>query len=61
MLFGTRELDATEHHRGMMWAIALESVVKLVAFGAIGLFALGQLGGIGPAMAAIDGEVVEIL
>ncbi len=39
ILFGTREVDATEHHRGLMLAVALESVVKLVAFVAVGLFA----------------------
>ncbi len=38
VLFGTRSLDATEHHRGMMLAIAFESIVKLVAFLAIGVF-----------------------
>src|SRR5210317_960276 len=38
MVFGTRDLDAGEHHRGLMWAIAFESVVKLLAFIAIGLF-----------------------
>ncbi|MFC5302892.1 sensor histidine kinase [Azospira restricta] len=38
ILFGTRHLDATERHEGMVAAIALESVVKLVAFGAVGLF-----------------------
>ena len=32
MLFGTRHVDNTEHHRGMMMAIAFESVLKLVAF-----------------------------
>ncbi|WP_417360234.1 NahK/ErcS family hybrid sensor histidine kinase/response regulator [Gallaecimonas pentaromativorans] len=30
-LFGTRKLDATEHHPGLMLAMAFESVVKLVA------------------------------
>ncbi|MBK9495847.1 MAG: Sensory/regulatory protein RpfC [Alphaproteobacteria bacterium ADurb.BinA280] len=40
ILFGTRQIDATEHHHGLMLAVALESVVKLVAFVAIGLFAL---------------------
>ncbi len=40
MVFGTRDLDASEHHRGLMWAIAFESVVKLMAFIAIGLFAI---------------------
>ena len=40
MVFGTRNLDASEHHRGLMWAIAFESLVKLLAFIAIGLFAI---------------------
>ncbi len=38
MLFGTRHIDNTEHHRGMMMAIAFESIVKLVAFLVVGLF-----------------------
>jgi Na+/proline symporter/signal transduction histidine kinase len=38
ILFGTRHLDATERHEGMVAAIAFESVVKLVAFVAVGLF-----------------------
>lgn len=36
--FGTRHIDATEHQDGLVLAIALESVVKLVAFLAVGLF-----------------------
>lgn len=40
ILFGTRHLDATEHHRGMVVAIAFESVVKLLAFISVGGFAL---------------------
>lgn len=40
MVFGTRNMDASEHHRGLMWAIAFESLVKLLAFIAIGLFAI---------------------
>ena len=40
MVFGTRNMDASEHHRGLMWAIAFESLVKLLAFVAIGLFAI---------------------
>jgi len=43
ILFGTRAVDATEHHQGLMLAIALESLVKLVAFIAVGAFALGLL------------------
>ena len=38
ILFGTRHLDATERHEGMVAAIAVESVVKLVAFLAVGVF-----------------------
>ena len=38
-LFGTRQVDATEHHHGMMLAIALESLIKLIAMVALGLFA----------------------
>ncbi|HEX7374215.1 MAG TPA: PAS-domain containing protein [Steroidobacteraceae bacterium] len=45
MLFGTRRLDATEHHEGVMLAIAFESVVKLLAFVSVGLFALAHLDG----------------
>jgi PAS domain S-box-containing protein len=45
ILFGTRAIDATEHHHGLMLAIALESLVKLVAFVAIGLYAWRLLDG----------------
>ncbi len=38
ILFGTRHLDASEHHRGMVAAIAFESVVKLATLTAVGLF-----------------------
>src|SRR5690606_34432808 len=38
VLFGTRSLDATEHHRGMVLAVAFESLVKLLAFLAVGAF-----------------------
>ena len=31
ILFGTRNYDATEHHRGVMSAIAFESIIKLLA------------------------------
>jgi Na+/proline symporter/nitrogen-specific signal transduction histidine kinase len=37
MVFGTRHLDATERHEGMVAAIAFESVVKLLAFLAVGI------------------------
>ena len=38
VLFGTRHIDATEHQDGLMLAIATESVIKLVAFLAVGSF-----------------------
>jgi len=48
ILFGTRHLDATERHEGMVAAIAFESVVKLLAFLAVGLFVtFGMYNGFG--------------
>ncbi|MEP7280418.1 MAG: ATP-binding protein [Rubrivivax sp.] len=38
MMFGTRQIDGTERHEGMVAAIAFESVVKLLAFVAVGVF-----------------------
>ncbi len=38
ILFGTRHLEATERHEGLVAAIAFESVVKLLAFIAVGVF-----------------------
>lgn len=38
ILFGTRHIDATEHQDGLMLAVAAESLVKLAAFMAVGLF-----------------------
>ena len=38
VLFGTRQADATEHQHGLMVAVATESIVKLVAFLAVGIF-----------------------
>ena len=38
MVFGTRHLDSTERHEGMVAAIAFESLVKLLAFLAVGVF-----------------------
>ena len=48
ILFGTRSIDATEHHHGMMLAIALESSIKLLAFLALAGYALWH----GPGLAA---------
>jgi len=57
ILFGTRHLDASEHHRGMMLAIATESVVKLVALLAVAMFAMyGVLDG---PRAALESMVID--
>ncbi|RMF04398.1 MAG: hybrid sensor histidine kinase/response regulator, partial [Alphaproteobacteria bacterium] len=51
ILFGTRHTDATEHQEGLMLAIATESVVKIIAFLAVGAFVtFHMLGGLGPLM-----------
>jgi len=50
--FGTRHLDAAEHHQGMVAAIAFESLVKLLAFIAVGVFVTYQMyGGFGDVFA----------
>ncbi len=36
--FGVRKLDSTERHQGMVMILALESVIKLLAFLAVGIF-----------------------
>ncbi|QFU75655.1 hybrid sensor histidine kinase/response regulator [Halioglobus maricola] len=46
ILFGTRRLDGRERHQGMMAAIAVESVVKLVAFVAVAMLAMIYLWGL---------------
>ena len=32
ILFGARTVDASQHHKGLIYAIAFESVIKLIAF-----------------------------
>lgn len=38
VLFGARRLDAAARHEGLVAAIALESIIKIVAFMAVGIF-----------------------
>src|SRR6202451_3523598 len=45
VLFGARRVDATEHHEGLMLAIAFESLLKVMAFVAVGIFAWLELRG----------------
>ena len=52
ILFGTRHIDATEHQDGLMLAVAAESLVKLAAFIAVGIFVVfWMFGGIHEFMA----------
>jgi Na+/proline symporter/nitrogen-specific signal transduction histidine kinase len=52
ILFGTRHLNVAEHHEGMVAAIAFESLVKLLAFLAVGIFVtFGIYGGFGDVFA----------
>ena len=48
ILFGARRPDLTEHNRGLIRAIALESVVKLAALVAVAVFAVVLLLGAPP-------------
>jgi Na+/proline symporter len=60
-LFGTRHLDATERHEGMVAAVAFESVVKLVAFMAVGLFVTyGMFGGLSATFSSALAESPEL-
>ncbi|VDC32003.1 ATP-binding protein [Pseudogemmobacter humi] len=55
ILFGTRNLDAKEQHTGIVTAIAVEAVVKLVALIAVGVFVIwGLSGGVSGIIARID-------
>lgn len=38
VLFGARNLDASERHEGLVAAVALESLIKIIAFIAVGIF-----------------------
>lgn len=59
ILFGTRNLDANERHHGVVTAIALESVVKLFALLAVGIFVVwGIAGGVGPMLDRIDASEI---
>ncbi|MEN5082587.1 PAS domain-containing hybrid sensor histidine kinase/response regulator [Bosea sp. TWI1241] len=50
--FGTRHIDATEHQDGLVLAIAVESLIKLIAFLAIGIFVVyGLFDGAGDLLA----------
>ena len=59
ILFGTRSLNANERHHGVVMAIALEAVVKLLALIAVGIFVVwGISGGISNVMNEIDSSTI---
>jgi signal transduction histidine kinase/Na+/proline symporter len=60
ILFGTRNLDANERHHGVVIAIAVEAVVKLLALLAVGIFVVWGIAG-GPAdiLARIDASPIS--
>lgn len=61
ILFGTRSLDVNARHHGVVIAIAVESVVKLVALLAVGIFVVyGLAGGLRPMLDVIAAsEIAE--
>ncbi|AAV94329.1 sensor histidine kinase [Ruegeria pomeroyi] len=61
ILFGTRNLDANERHHGVVTAVAIEAVVKLVALLAVGVFVVwGIAGGLGDTLARIDASEIGV-
>ncbi len=55
VLFGTRNLSVDDRHPGVVMAVAVEAVVKLVALLAIGIFVVwGLAGGLSETFARID-------
>ena len=55
ILFGTRNLDANERHHGVVMAIALEAIMKVVALIAVGSFVVwGMADGVGDVLARIE-------
>ncbi|WP_424944134.1 ATP-binding protein [Aliiroseovarius crassostreae] len=60
VLFGTRNLDANERHNGVVTAIAVEAIVKLVALLAVGAFVIwGVAGGVGGIAAMISDSKIS--
>lgn len=59
LLFGTRNLNVNERHHGVVIAVAVEAVVKLVALLAVGVFVVwGLAGGVSETMARIDASAI---
>lgn len=64
IIFGTRHIDAAEHHQGMVAAVAFESLVKLLAFLVVGGFVVWGMNGGGAdlfARAAAHPDIARLL
>lgn len=60
IIFGTRNLDVNERHHGVVMAIAVEAVVKLVALLAVGAFVVfGLAGGVGAMLEQIEASPIS--
>jgi len=60
IVFGTRNIDANERHHGVVTAIAVEAIVKLVALIAVGVFVVwGVASGPGDIIARIDPKLLQ--
>ena len=61
IIFGTRNLDVDERHHGIVTAIAVEAVVKLVALLAVGIFVVWSVAG-GPSdiLKVIDSSPIDV-
>ncbi len=60
IIFGTRSIDANERHHGVVTAIAVEAIVKLIALIAVGAFVVwGVASGPGDIVARIDPELLQ--
>ncbi len=59
VVFGTRNLNVNERHHGVVIAVAVEAVVKLVALLAVGIFVVwGIAGGVAETVARIDASPI---
>jgi Na+/proline symporter/signal transduction histidine kinase len=62
IIFGTRAVDANERHEGIVTAIAVEAVVKLVALLAVGIFVVwGVAGGPAEMLARIERSPIQTI
>jgi PAS domain S-box-containing protein len=62
IIFGARRLDSSERHGGLVFAIAFESLIKLIAFLVVGLFVTyGLFGGFNDIFSQIQNSTFRYL